>query len=57
MARRWEQTLFGGGRYTPRGSLRLIPIEKLAARGSSSFAITAPWRKRVYSEPEYSGTD
>jgi hypothetical protein len=57
MARRWEQALFGGGRYTPRGSLRLIPIEKLAARGSSSFAITAPWRKRVYSEPEYSGTD
>jgi hypothetical protein len=57
MARRWEEALFGGARYTPRGSLRLIPIEPLAARGSSSFAITPPWRKRVYFDPEYSGTD
>jgi hypothetical protein len=58
VARGWEQALFGGGaRYTPRGSLRLIPIETLTTGDSSSFAITPPWRKRVYFDPEYAGTD
>jgi hypothetical protein len=56
-ARGWEQALFGGARYTPRGSLRLIPIETLTTRDSSSFAIAPPWRKRVYFDPEYPGTD
>ena len=58
-ARRWEQALFPeGSRYTPRGSLRLIPIEPLAGRDSAySFAISPPWRKRVYWDPEYDGTD
>jgi hypothetical protein len=50
--------LFGpGARMTPRGSVRLIPIERLSDRESYSFAISAPWRKRVYTDPEYAGTD
>jgi hypothetical protein len=53
-----DAALFGpGARTTPRGSLRLIPIETLADRDSYSFAISPPWRKRVYRDPEYPGTD
>jgi hypothetical protein len=58
MANRIDLALFGpGARSTPRGSLRLIPIETIADRDSYSFAITPPWRKRVYRDPEYGGTD
>jgi hypothetical protein len=58
LARRIAASLFGpGARTTPRGSLRLIPIETLSDRDSYSFAITPPWRKRVYTDPEYPGTD
>jgi hypothetical protein len=58
LARRVQATLFGpGGRYTPRGSLKLIPIESLVGREGASFAIVPPWRKRVYFDPEYAGTD
>jgi len=58
LANRLGTALFGpGARTTPRGSLRLIPIETLADRDSYSFAISPPWRKRVYTDPEYGGTD
>jgi hypothetical protein len=58
LANRLRTSLFGpGARTTPRGSIRLVPIEKLADRDSYSFAITPPWRKRVYTDPEYTGTD
>jgi hypothetical protein len=58
LANRVGSALFGpGARTTPRGSLRLIPIETLADRDSYSFAISPPWRKRVYIDPEYAGTD
>ena len=59
LARRIERGLFGpGARSTPRGSLTLIPVEPLAASESGTrFAITPPWRKRVYRDPEYAGTD
>jgi hypothetical protein len=58
LANRLRTALFGpGARTTPRGSLRLIPIETLAGRDAYSFAISPPWRKRVYSDPEYAGTD
>jgi hypothetical protein len=53
-----RSSLFGpGARQTPRGSLKLIPLERLADRDSYSFAISPPWRKRVYTDPEYDGTD
>ena len=58
LADRLRGSLFGpGARTTPRGSIRLVPIETLADRESYSFAITPPWRKRVYLDPEYEGTD
>jgi hypothetical protein len=58
LANRLRDSLFGpGARTTPRGSIRLIPIETLPDRDSYSFAISPPWRKRVYRDPEYDGTD
>lgn len=43
-------------RWTPPAALRLVPIEDLS-RGSPGFAVTPPWHKRVYTSPEYFGTD
>jgi hypothetical protein len=58
LAYRLRDSLFGpAARTTPRGSVRLIPIEMLADRDSYSFAISPPWHKRVYTDPEYAGTD
>src|SRR5262249_33155911 len=58
LATRLSSMLFGpGGRTTPRGSLRLVPLERLSDRDRYSFAISPPWRKRVYFDPEYEGTD
>ncbi len=58
LANRLRNSLFGpGARMTSRGSLKLIPIEGLGGLGSYSFAISPPWRKRVYIDPEYEGTD
>jgi hypothetical protein len=44
-------------RTTKDHRLRLIPIETLAGRDAASFAVSPPWRKRVFFDPEYSGTD
>jgi hypothetical protein len=45
-------------RSTPGRRLRLIPLEPIAARDPRvEFAITPPWRKRVWRDPEYDGTD
>ncbi len=58
IAVRLSRDLFGPlPRITPRGSLRLVPIESVTDRDSYSFAISPPWRKRVYRDPEYAGTD
>jgi hypothetical protein len=58
LANRLRSSLFGpGARTTPRGCVKLVPIEKLADREAYSFAISPPWRKRVYIDPEYDGTD
>ncbi|HEX5821185.1 MAG TPA: hypothetical protein VFY30_05395 [Solirubrobacterales bacterium] len=58
LANRLSSWLFGpGARETPRGSVKLIPIESLTGLDSYSFAISPPWRKRVYTDPEYDGTD
>jgi hypothetical protein len=45
-------------RWTPKSRLRLIPIEPL--RGDCArhdFAVSPPWCKKVYEDPEYEGTD
>ena len=44
-------------RFTSPGALRLIPIESLGGELATRFAVTPPWRKRVYRDPEYEGTD
>ena len=44
-------------RTTKDHRLVLVPIETLVGRDAYSFAISPPWRKRVYFDPEYSGTD
>ena len=42
---------------TPR-RLGLIPLEAVAeAEVDTEFAVTPPWRKRVWLDPEYGGTD
>ena len=45
------------GRSTEDGRLVLIPLETMRDRDRYSFAITPPWRKRVWFDPEYAGTD
>jgi hypothetical protein len=44
-------------RSSEDGNLVLIPLETLSDRDRYSFAITPPWRKRVWFDPEYGGTD
>jgi hypothetical protein len=44
-------------RWTPGGDLRLIPTETLdAGARRTRFAITPPWRKPVFWDPEDQGT-
>ena len=58
LAHRIYTALFGpGARTTPRGGIRLVPIETLRDRDAYGFAVTPPWRKRVFADPEYAGTD
>jgi hypothetical protein len=51
----------GGRRSVPRTTkdhrVRLIPVETLAGREAAQFAVSPPWRKRVFRDPEYEGTD
>ena len=44
-------------RTTPADRLRLIPLESIGADERARFAVTPPWRKRVWFDPEYEGTD
>lgn len=44
-------------RLTPRNLVRLIPLEPIAAVSQAHFAITPPWRKRAWRDPETEGTD
>jgi hypothetical protein len=44
-------------RTTKDGRLALIPLETIPDRERYTFAISPPWRKRVYFDPEYAGTD
>jgi hypothetical protein len=44
-------------RLTPRNRVHLIPLESVAATSQARFAITPPWRKRVWSDPEAEGTN
>jgi hypothetical protein len=46
-------------RWTPARLIRLLPLERLAAeaRHRWRFAVSPPWRKRVWRDPEDRGTD
>jgi hypothetical protein len=44
-------------RLTPRNRVHLIPLEPIAATSAARFAISPPWRKHVWRDPEASGTD
>jgi hypothetical protein len=44
-------------RTTKDHRLRLIPLARIALVERTSFAVSPPWLKRVYRDPEYQGTD
>ena len=44
-------------RFTPRRRVHLVPLEPIAATELDRFAITPPWRKQVWRDPEAEGTD
>ena len=44
-------------RMTPGSRVHLVPLEALAAESGAGFAISPPWRKRVWLDPEAEGTD
>lgn len=46
-------------RITPGRRVHLVPLEQIAKeeRGSHAFAVSPPWRKVVWHDPEAAGTD
>ena len=44
-------------RLTPRNRVHLIPLEPIAATSTTRFAVSPPWRKHVWHDPEAEGTD
>jgi hypothetical protein len=44
-------------RFVPGRRVHLIPLEPIATVDHSTFAITAPWQKHVWRDPEATGTD
>jgi len=45
-------------RLTRSGQVHLVPLEQIAASGHTPhFAISPPWRKQVWRDPEAEGTD
>jgi hypothetical protein len=44
-------------RSTQDGRLVLVPLERIARDHSTEFAVTPPWKKHVFFDPEYAGTD
>lgn len=44
-------------RLTPGSRVHLIPLEPIAAASTVRFAVSPPWQKRVWRDPEATGTD
>ena len=44
------------GRWTDPAAIHLLPLEELAS-DEHEFAVSAPWAKGVWRDPEYRGTD
>jgi hypothetical protein len=45
------------GNYIRGRRVHLIPLEPIAATDASAFAISPPWHKKVWLDPEAEGTD
>lgn len=48
--------LTDGDRYIPGRRVHLIPLEDIAATSTAHFAISPPWLKQVWHDPEAEGT-
>ncbi len=46
-----------GDRRTPGRQVHLIPLEEVVASSGARFAISAPWRKHVWRDPEAEDTN
>jgi len=44
-------------RFVPGRRVHLIPLEQIARSDGSAFAVEPPWRKKVWRDPEATGTD
>lgn len=44
-------------RMTPGHGVHLVPLEPIAAEGGYRFAISPPWRKQAWRDPEAQGTN
>jgi hypothetical protein len=44
-------------RYVPGSRVHLIPLEQVAATSTDQFAVSPPWLKKVWLDPESRGTD
>jgi hypothetical protein len=44
-------------RFTPGHRVHLIPLERIAATSTAGFAVSPPWLKKVWFDPEAEGTD
>jgi hypothetical protein len=44
-------------RFTPGRRVHLIPLEQVAAETDARFAVSPPWLKKVWLDPEYQGTE
>ena len=44
-------------RYVPGRRVHLIPLEQIAKTSTARFAVSPPWLKKVWLDPEYAGTD
>lgn len=44
-------------RFTPGRRVHLIPLEPIAAEIAATFAVSPPWHKRVWRDPEAEGTN
>jgi hypothetical protein len=48
--------LTDGDRYTPGRRVHLVPLEDVVAADTTQFAISPPWLKEVWRDPEAAGT-
>lgn len=44
-------------RFTPGRHVHLVPLEQVAAETEGSFAVSPPWLKKAWLDPEAQGTD